>query len=373
MVAEATSTRITVSVRVLKSALQFVGGVIAPNASEPILENVLIRVWDDTMTLTASDSGTTPTARIDVDCSGRAVVCVPFKVLYDYVSSLPEQPITITITDRQVALKSQTGKCKLTGDNPMLYPDPKVDEQALHTTFIEPGERAKLVQRIKASQFSISMNIDRAAYLGLIWWDTEICTTDALRMTRITNLPLIGDPDKQYRIHPKVVTVLNEMSRLASPSDRLSISVTDKNILLKMGDYSVLGTLLESQYPLPDYRNLIPDQWNDIWVVNRLELIASLSRVMTLEPVGGFLKLEGAGNKILITGKNTVYEQDGSEEVKATASAGIEIGFQGKLLIESLKNATGEMVDLMLLSPTKGMMIQGDDEQVSILIYPVKL
>ena len=77
---------------VLYRNLSAVSGVMSSNNSMSILDNVLMTVEDNKMTLTASDLESTMTAVIELDnVDGEGSVAVPARILIDTLK-LPMRP-----------------------------------------------------------------------------------------------------------------------------------------------------------------------------------------------------------------------------------------------------------------------------------------
>ena len=87
--------RFIVTSSVLLKNLQQIGGVISSNTVLSVLEDFLFELKGNTLTLTATDLETMMRVQLEVNESeGEGRICIPSKIVLDYLKNLPEQPIT---------------------------------------------------------------------------------------------------------------------------------------------------------------------------------------------------------------------------------------------------------------------------------------
>src|SRR3954465_2124259 len=95
---------IVTSTSLLKS-LQQIGGVISTNTVLSVLEDFLFELKGNSLTLTATDLETMMRVQRDgneAQDDGR--ICIPSKILLEYLKNLPEQPITFTINEKDLSV-----------------------------------------------------------------------------------------------------------------------------------------------------------------------------------------------------------------------------------------------------------------------------
>ena len=95
---------IVTSTALLKN-LQQISGVISTNTVLSVLEDFLFELKGNTLTLTATDLETMMRVQMDVnDAQGEGRICIPSKILTEYLKNLPEQPITFNVNDKDSVL-----------------------------------------------------------------------------------------------------------------------------------------------------------------------------------------------------------------------------------------------------------------------------
>src|ERR1051325_8009058 len=114
----------------LLKQLQHIAGVINANTVLPILEDFLIEVEKNKMTVVATDLETVMRVQLDVEAKDSGKVCIPAKILIDSLKNISEQPLTFTIDKNfGIEITSDNAKYKLMGENPDNFPkEPAADD-----------------------------------------------------------------------------------------------------------------------------------------------------------------------------------------------------------------------------------------------------
>ncbi len=120
-----------VSTTSLLRNLQMVNGVISSNTVLPILEDFLFEINKNQLTISGTDLETSITTSLEIESKAQGKVAIPARILVDYLKTLPEQPLTISIDDDAYGIEITTdrGKYKLNGENGDDFPRiPVADE-----------------------------------------------------------------------------------------------------------------------------------------------------------------------------------------------------------------------------------------------------
>ena len=91
--------------------LQILGSVVNNNNTLPILDNFLLELNKNTLTVTASDLETSISVVLDIESESECLIAVSAKLLLDILKSFAEQPLTFTINENNsLEISSQSGK-----------------------------------------------------------------------------------------------------------------------------------------------------------------------------------------------------------------------------------------------------------------------
>src|ERR1700741_2095377 len=185
--------------------LQQIGGVISSNTVLSVLEDFLFELKGNTLTLTATDLETMMRVQMDVsDAQGDGRICIPSKILTEYLKNLPEQPITFNISpkDLSIEMSSDVGKYRIGGEKADDFP--KEPAPGDTTTFSMPS--IVLLECINKTIFAVSTDTLRPAMTGVFF---ELATdsltfvaTDAHRLVQFRRTD-INCPAKDGFVVPK--------------------------------------------------------------------------------------------------------------------------------------------------------------------------
>ena len=93
------TTNITISKTELLNRLQIVSKIIPSKCTTPIMENVLMDIQDGTINLSAtSHEGRINTTITGILTDENISICIEPKLIIEALKTLPEQPITISIS-----------------------------------------------------------------------------------------------------------------------------------------------------------------------------------------------------------------------------------------------------------------------------------
>src|SRR5690606_28434044 len=89
--------------------LNIVNGIIGTSTVLPILEDFLLDIKDQELTIIGSDLETRiqvslPIQIADNSTDNAVAICIPSKILIEYLKNLPEQPINLTINAENQSL-----------------------------------------------------------------------------------------------------------------------------------------------------------------------------------------------------------------------------------------------------------------------------
>ena len=113
-----------VSTSALLKSLQTIGGVVSSNAILPILQDFLFQIEGNKLKVFATDLETSMSTELNIETRDKGSIAVPAKILLDTLKTLPEQPLTFKIDGEtnSIQIISETGRYKLTGENPDDFP-----------------------------------------------------------------------------------------------------------------------------------------------------------------------------------------------------------------------------------------------------------
>jgi len=370
-----------VSSSALLKNLQLVSGIISPNVVLPILENFLFDINGSKLTITGADMETMIKVVMEVqtgeteDGNKQSMICIPSKILTEYLKNLPEQPIHFTINenDHSIELSSSTGKYKIGGENGNEYPK---EPQAEDTTSFQMTS-IQLTEAINRTIFATSTDNLRPAMTGVFFEFEEngvnFVATDAHRMVKLTRTD-ISTPEAGSIIIPR--KPLQQLKSIL-PADEsiLDISYNASHLFINSDRMNLNCRLIEGKFP--PYRAVIPTENPFVLVVNRAELLSGLRRVSVFANKStSQVVFDIVGNTVSISAQDIDFSYEGKETLQCQYNGeDMKIGFNSKLLIEMLNNLNGEELKIELSMPSKAGIFRQveavENEDLLMLLMPL--
>ncbi len=376
--------------------LALVSRAVSTRPTHPVLANIKIEVTSDPdrIRLTGFDLSLGIQASFAAQVEEEGTLTLPAKLLNDIVAKLPSGEITLDdeAGENLIAITSNSGRYQVRGMSADEFPElPSIEDgetnQLPASAFID-GLKGSLV----ACSQDETKQILTGVYLKVEPERLEFAATDGHRLGIVEVYPADAksaapaDDEGENSIVGAVgsfeVTVparaLRELEKmLGSRQEKetaLELQLEQGQVVFEWGDYKLATRTLEGKYP--DYRLLIPKQFQRQITIDRKQLLSSLERIAILADQANLVKfsIDGTTGEIALS----VEAQDrgsGRESLPAQISgADLDIAFNIKYLMDGLKTlATQEIVinlngplEPVILNPLGGL-------KMTYLVMPVQL
>ncbi|MDP4681043.1 MAG: DNA polymerase III subunit beta, partial [Cyclobacteriaceae bacterium] len=149
------------------------------------------------------------------------------------------------------------------------------------------------------------------------------------------------------------------------------------NAFFKFGNIFMVCRLIDERYP--DYENVIPQGNDNNMTIDRAELLGSLKRIaIYANKTTHQVRLKITGSELMVSSEDLDFSNEANERLSCDHDGeDIEIGFNGKFLIEMLGNISSKEVTLKLSQANKaGLLVpvkQDQNEDLLMLVMPVML
>lgn len=165
---------------------------------------------------------------------------------------------------------------------------------------------------------------------------------------------------------------LKEVSSILEENSKVEVLVSDKKIQFKIDEFLIQSRLIDGIYP--NFRRLIPTEFNHIFKINLQEMKNAISRASLLKTDGiSIMKLDLSNDLIELSAKS--IEIGSSEERLMGSFEGnpLKISFNGKYVEDALKALINqEEITFKFTSDMGAFLIVGDSEEFIQLIVPIK-
>jgi DNA polymerase-3 subunit beta len=166
---------------------------------------------------------------------------------------------------------------------------------------------------------------------------------------------------------------LQELARIAGAADSPTIDVGVQENQVVFGAAGVWLTARRIDGQFPNYRQLLPEQFEAEVHLPREELLDVVRRTGLLAQRKSPLRLRFEDGELTVSAQTQdVGEARESLPVGYSGEA-MEIGFNADFLRDGLESVTDETVRLKLISPLRPGLIHGESDDFLYLIMPIRL
>jgi|BarGraIncu01122A_1022018.scaffolds.fasta_scaffold24671_1 DNA polymerase-3 subunit beta len=368
----------------LLSHLQAISRVINSKNSLPILDNFLLQLEGNTLTMTASDIETTLITSMEVETAeGNGKVAVASRLLLDTLREFSEQPLSFNINDSNLAMviTSPNGSYNFIGQNGDEYPRmPQLQEDARTLTLDVPSLLGGISKTLFCTADDELRPVMNGVFFDIAADRLTLVATDAHKLVRYktkhTSSTIVeGDEAVSFILPKKPATMLKNI--LPKESGEVQINFDKKNAYFKLANYTMICRQVEGRFP--NYNAVIPTTNPYKIIIDRATLLNAMKRVSVFaNQASNLVKLAFADNKILISAQDIDFSISAEETITCQFTGEpIKIGFKSSFLIEILGNINASDIVMELSDASRAGLIlpfeNEKDEEILMLLMPMLL
>lgn len=349
--------QLTCSQSELAQALSLVSRAVPAKPSHAILGNILLEAigGGGKINLTAFDLVFGIKSSIEASVINPGTVAVPAKVFSDIVSKLPNGDISLhleQIDDGTVLrIKHKRNKYDIRVVSADEFPTLPVSQSkpiAIQSSFLLSGLRATIFTASSDESKGVLTGVNLIIDKHLI----RFGSTDGHRLSTI-------ELDNELESIPASITIpagsLAELEKVLSKTsaseDIVSLFIDDAQVIFEWNNQRLVARALESQFP--DYRQLVPVQFDRMSQCDRKELISAIDRLASLN--GSFVKIHfNSKSQQMALSSVAQSTGEGLDIIDAQISGDeVIICFNAEYLIEGLKSLSSSEVQIHSNQPLK--------------------
>jgi DNA polymerase-3 subunit beta len=195
-----------------------------------------------------------------------------------------------------------------------------------------------------------------------------MAATDSYRLA-VKETPVEGTlPDLEAIIPARA---LQELARIATGSDELQLGVRENQVVFGAGDTWLTTRRIDGQFP--NYRQLLPEQFEHVLPMPREETLEVVRRVSLMAQRNSPLRLRFAEGELTVSAV-TQDVGEARESLPAPYNGdAMEIGFNAEFLRDGLDSVDSDTVKFKLISPLRPAVLEGEADDYVYLIMPIRL
>jgi DNA polymerase-3 subunit beta len=365
-----TGLRITVPKDELTSRLSVVARGVSTRTAVLVLGGIQLRAQDGRLHLAATDMEVSLRTELECTVDGEGSVVVPGRLLLDISRSLPDSEVTIEHKPEEAVVIVASGGANYrlhtysTEDFPRL---PDVALSSLHTV-----DRDALIETVARVGRSASRDESRPVLTGILVrfepGKIVMAATDSYRLA-VKETPVEGTlPDLEAIIPARA---LQELARIATATDELQLGLQENHVVFGSDGTWLTTRRIDGQFP--NYRQLLPEQFDHELVLPRDELLEVVRRVSLMAQRNSPLRLRFAEGELTVSAiTQDVGEARESLPAPYTGEP-MEIGFNAEFLRDGLESVESDSIKFKLISPLRPAVLEGDSDDYVYLIMPIRL
>src|SRR5947209_6056580 len=362
--------RITCAKDELAQALGVVSRALSTRSSVQILSGILLEARAGELRLAATDMELSLRASLAAQIEGDGSIVLPGKTLVDIARLLPGDEVTIEHKPAEsvVHVTAGTASYTLNTYNPEDFP--RLPELEAVSTF--SVERESLLETIQRVARAASRDESRPVLTGVLvqfgGGKLTMAATDSYRLA-VKETTFSGTvPDLEAIVPGRA---LQELARVANSGEEVEVGVQENQVLFSTDGVWLTTRRIDGQFP--NYRQLLPESFEHELTLPRVELLEVIRRASVMIQRATPLQLRFAEGELTVIART--HEVGESQESLPVAYTGdvLEIGFNADFLRDGLELLDSDDVRVKLISPLRPAVIQGEGDDFTYLVMPIRL
>lgn len=356
----------------LLEALSAVSKGLSSRTTLPILSGIYVSAVDETVILQSTDLEISIKTKTKARVEEPGQTVLPGKLVTDIVRSLPEAAITFETTGPGVATvvcgqSSFTVKTLASEDFPK-FPDLAIGE---HVT-LPSDVFSKVVHQVSKA---VSRDETRPVLTGVLVILEDgllrMVATDSYRLC-LREMKVEGADGSLEVVIPG--RAIDDVARLATSAENITLGVSENQVMFSFGDTMFISRRIEGAFP--NYRQLIPKDFQTRAVLDRGEFIEAVKRVSLLAQHNAPLRIGvNVSDHTMTLTAQTQDVGDAREDIETQPTGeDVEIAFNHVYLMDGVSVAEGDKIALEVVSPLKpGIIKSAESEDFIYLLMPVRI
>jgi DNA polymerase-3 subunit beta len=364
--------KLTIERTQLLQSLTVVSKGMSSRSTLPILSGIHLETQGGSLVFRTTDLEVSiqHSAAVLVEREGATVV--PGKLFGDIIKSFPEAAVTLTQDDDTLTVNCLDSVFTIHTLSPADFPlFPQFDSKVAGT--IPSNTFSTMVRKVVKA---VSKDESRAVLTGVLVKmdgnELQMVATDSYRLA-ITKAHL-DTPVEEPSALIVPGDMLDEIRRLSTAQDDVTISDSENQIIFSFGDTTFITRKIEGSYP--NYEAIIPTEKNTTAVIETELILNAVKRVAITAQAHTPIRLSLDPDIHLMTISSQTQDVASAQEKVAAQIEGapLEIGFNHQYIIDGLAAVDTETVCFEAQSMLKPGIVKAiGEEYFFYLTMPVRI
>jgi len=362
--------KVSVSRDELVQKLSIVSRAVSARTTVLVLGGILLRTENGELSLAATDMELSLRTTFDAQVDGEGAVVVPGKMLVELARLLPDDEVVIEHRAEEGVVRVDSGSYSSRLHTYNAEDFPRLPEVAAVGTFAV--DKDALLDTVARVSRSASRDESRPVLTGILArfeaGRLVMAATDSYRLS-VKETPMEGESPELEAIIP--ARALTEVSRIASAADTLQLGVQENQVVFVAGDVTLTTRRIEGQFP--NYKQLIPETYEQVVALPRSEVLEVVRRVGVMAQRNSPIRLRFAEGELTVSAQTQDVGESHESLPVGYVGEPMEIGFNADYLRDGFESVTGDDAQFKLISPLRPAVIQGESDDFTYLVMPIRL
>src|SRR5919201_2662296 len=357
----------------LLSQLQTVARVASTHTAVQALSGTQIRAASDGVELRATDLEIGLRVPLEAEVDREGTVVLPARLLLDVVRALPTEPASLELRPSEQDVELVSGNATfhirtLRGEDFPPLPEPEREA-------VVAVPASAFVDTIQVVARAASRDETRPVLTGILvsaaGQELRMVATDSYRLS-VKRTQLESELEGSFEANVPA-RALQELGRLVREDvEDIRIGVRANQVVFEIDGLALSSRLIDGQFP--NYRQLLPEDYEHELTVNREELLEVVRRISLMAQKNAPLRLSFGEGELTVSAQTPDVGEASEPLPVPFAGEPFEIGFNPEFLRDGLDSVGSGDLLLKLISPLRPGLIEGADESGFLyLIMPIRL
>lgn len=371
--------KFTVKNEILNEGIRTVGNVSPKTLTLPVLNNLLMKVEKNFLSLTTTDLeiGIRWFSLVKTEEEGE--VLLPIKIFSTLLNFLPSSPLTVQKQDLNVKIACGNYQTQIKGQNSEDFPLlPQIKEE--ETVVLEGESFCQSLNQVLeiASPSTVKPEIS-GIYFILEKDLIRMVATDSFRLAE-KKLFLKEPLSKEYSFILPQKTAREIVNIFSGKENKISLFLSPNQVMFETlmaeiphPQIQIISRLIEGEYP--NYQEIIPKKYETQVVCQKTEFLNQIkgAAIFSGKISAVQLKINPKESRVEISSQNPdlgVYQSFFSAKIKGSSQ---ETSFNYRFLAEGLSNIASSEVVFEMTGPDKPAVLKpSGDENYLYVVMPIK-
>lgn len=356
----------------LSKAINAVSRVASIKTQLPILSNILLRTDGNRLLIAATNLEIAVTQYINVKIIKPGSITIPAKLMSDFISNLPKEPVELKVVNDNLHIKCGSYKSIINGFIADDFPElPTINESSSIQYSIKIDE---FKQSVSQTIITTSNDTTRPVLTGVYWHSNNdklyLASTDGYRLSE----RYLVDTKSEISAIIPTQTLQEVMRNITDDSEEINILFDETQVRFRINDTEIISRLIDGKFP--DYRQLVPNKSDTKVILNKNDFIR-------ITKIAGLFARESGGSVIITADKeknslliHSIASQLGENTSEANANVDNDgqITLNSRYLSEALSVIDGDEIEFSFSGKLSPCIIKSTKKDTNYyhIVMPLK-